>query len=161
VCRVALGLWGLTGRIIYLLGFDGREPIGRCKALRAAPCWVNGIGKTWRRGAYLTRYPRACTSRSVPCRGRAAVFVRWATGVSHGDRTLINPARPQSPYRPLRLELTSDEGFDHVNRSVRLRARLNNPAVLGTREDFVVNLAARRPIRRDEVLLYGGEHVII
>jgi hypothetical protein len=161
VCRVALNLWGLTGLIIYLLGFDGREPIGRCKALRAAPCGTNGIGKTWRRRAYLPRRPRGCTSRSVPCRDRAEVFLRWATDASHGNRTLINPKQLRSPHQPLRLELTSDEGFDHINRSIRLRARLNNPAVLGTREDFVVNLAARRPVRRDEVLLHGGEHVII
>ena len=38
------------------------------------------------------------------------------------------------------------QGFDHVNRSVRLRAWLNNPAVLGTRKDFVVDLT--RPAAR-------------
>ena len=70
-------------------------------------------------------------------------------------------AWPRSSHRPLRAELTGDEGFDHVNSPIRLRAWLNNPAVLGTREDLVVDLAARCPVRRHEVLLHRGEHVVI
>src|SRR5215475_2407641 len=81
--------------------------------------------------------------------------------ISHDDRTLIIPKQPQSPHRPLRTELTSDESFDHVDGSVRLRTRLNYPAVLGTWEDLVVDLAAGRPVRSHEVLLHCGEHVVI
>jgi hypothetical protein len=135
--------------------------VGRCEAPSSAPCWTNGIGKTWRRKACLPRHPRGHIGRSVPCHGRSEVFPKWGIDFSHGNRTLLNPEQPWSPHRPLRAELTSDEGFDHVDGSVRLRTRLDNPAVLGTRKDLVVDLAARCPVCCDEVLLHCREHVVI
>ena len=48
-----------------------------------------------------------------------------------------------------------------VDGPVRLRSRLNNPAVLGARKNLVVDLAASRPVRRDEALLHGGEHIVV
>ena len=59
------------------------------------------------------------------------------------------------------MQLTGDESLDHLNGTVCLGARVHNPAVLGTWVDLVVDLAASRPVRRDEVLLHRGEHVIV
>ena len=52
------------------------------------------------------------------------------------------------------VQLTGDESLDHLNGTVRLGTRGHNPAVLSAWVDLVVNLAARRPVRPDEMLLH-------
>ena len=55
------------------------------------------------------------------------------------------------------MQLPGDESLDHLNGTVRLGARVHNPAMLGAWVDLVVDLAASRPVCRNEVLLHGGE----
>ena len=59
------------------------------------------------------------------------------------------------------MQLASDKGLDHLDGTIRLRARLNNPAVLGTRKDLVVYCTASRLMRGNETLLHRGEHIVV
>src|SRR5262252_7695131 len=62
---------------------------------------------------------------------------------------------------PSPRQLTSDEGFDHLTGAFRLGARLGNPLVLAALEDGQLAYTASRAVRRRELLLDGGQHVVV
>src|SRR2546430_8540867 len=86
---------------------------------------------------------------------RALRAQHGATGQRHVARW------PRSAHRLPGVQLTGDESLDHLNGTVCLGARMHNPAVLGAWVDLVVDLATSRPVRRDEVLLHRGEHIVV
>src|SRR5690606_39116242 len=59
------------------------------------------------------------------------------------------------------LQLAGDEGLDHGNGPICLRARMNDPAVIAAWEDLVVDLTASGPVRRNEALLDLRQDIVI
>src|SRR5262245_58061684 len=59
------------------------------------------------------------------------------------------------------VQLTGDEGLDHLSSAVGLRARRGDPLVLAVLEDGQVAGAADGPIGRREFFLQRGQHVVV
>src|SRR5262245_18134219 len=81
--------------------------------------------------------------------------LRWVTPIIMVRCSFLRP-RPA-----LWLQLARDERLHHLSRSVGLRTRLRDPLVLAALEHGQLAHTARRAIRRRELLLDRGQHVVV
>src|SRR4051812_15770412 len=59
------------------------------------------------------------------------------------------------------IQLTRDEGLDHLAGLVGLRPGLGDPLVLAVLEDVELHVAAGGLVGLDELFLHGGAHVVV